>query len=148
MRLQTECPKNFKTHIYIKKFIIDKKHIERSWDKLQRRETFVDSQFFPFRVEFDSLNQFGQFEEGELNIHHGPLMSFHGAIGECSNSYRDLKYFFGSYFISFRIVRPVRLEFFKNESSIELKLTSFVHPLFLPFWKIGNKVFWSLTKLF
>jgi hypothetical protein len=80
---------------------------------------------------------------GELNIHHGPFLSVHGAIGEVTSHYRSLDYFYGSYVLSFRLVRPVKLEFFREGGKLKLKLCSYVRPWFRPFWWLGNKLLWA-----
>ena len=114
-----------------------------AWDKLQLRETFVKGQIPPYKVEFDSITQSGAFSIGELNIHHSPFLSVHGAIGEVSSHYRDLNYFYGSYVLSFRLIRPTRLEFFKTDNSIKVRLTTYVRPIFKPIWQFGLKFFWG-----
>ena len=141
---QSKCPRNFQVHVYERQFAIkDKQKREKVWNSLQRRETFVQGQIPPYRVEFDSSSQFGNFETGELNIHHGPLLSVHGAIGEVSENYRDLNYFYGSYVLSFRLIRPTRLEFFLTEEGLNLKIHCYIKPWFLPFWRLGNDFFWK-----
>lgn len=130
----------------IKTFHFTQNELNSAWDKLQRRETFVKGQIFPYKVEFESNKDSGAFYEGELNIHHGPLLSVHGVIGEINSTYRDLKYFYGSYAISFRLVRPLRLEFFKEEGSIKLKMNCLVKPWFKPIWITGNNFFWRFFK--
>lgn len=105
---------------------------------------FVDGQIPPYKVEFDADSQSGSFKEEELNIHHGPLLSVHGAIGKVTNDYRDLKYFYGSSVLSFRLIRPTRLEFFRKDDTIELKLHSYVRSWLGPFWEFGNTIFWKI----
>jgi hypothetical protein len=140
---QSACPKGFMKSVIMKSFTFEGKDLDQCWEKLQRRETFVDGQIFPYKVEFDNEVQYGSFKEGELNIHHGPLLSVHGVISKVTESYRGLNYFFGSYVISFRLIRPVKLEFFKREKAIEMQLVSYVKPWFKPFWKLGNDIFWK-----
>lgn len=129
--------------VYEDSFLFDELKIEKYWNKLQLRETFVSGQLPPYNVEFETGKIKGTFEEGELNIHHGPFLSVHGAIGKVTNDYRDLKYFYGSYFLSFRLVRPVRLEFFKEKNLIKLKLSYFIKPWFKKIWNPINKFFWK-----
>ena len=145
MKTQSECPQGFKHHTYEVKFSYSNDKCERVWNALQQRETFVDSQFPPYKVEFDAPAQHGPFKQGELNIHHGPGLSVHGAIGEVREDYRDLSYFYGSYVLSFRLIRPTRLEFFRvSETEIKLKIQSYVKPWFFPIWHWGNVLFWKL----
>jgi hypothetical protein len=121
--------------------------ISSVWKKLQRRETFTKGQLFPYRVEFAASSQEGEFLPGELNIHHGPFLGVHGAVGEVTDSYRSLEYFYGSYVMSFRLVRPVRLEFFREGSELKLKLQVYVRPWFRPVWRLCNFILWSGFRL-
>jgi hypothetical protein len=113
------------------------------WAKLNLRQTFVNAQFFPYKVEFNSPTQTGRFKTGELNIHHGPLLSVHGEIGDITEDYRDLKYYYGSYIFSFRLIRPTRLEFFKKDKGIGIKLSCYIRPWFIKIWELGNNFFWK-----
>ena len=142
MNQQTESPKNFQNLVYEKKIKVDPSKLTQFWEKLNLRETFIDAQFFPYKVEFATGLKSGSFQAGELNIHHGPFLSVHGSIGKVSENYRDLNYFYGSYALSFRLVRPTRLEFFKEDDGIRLKLHAFIKPWFAPFWRTGNNFFW------
>ena len=146
-KLQSKCPKNLREHSFTHTFQVHEQFIDKFWRILQLRETFVKGQLFPYRVEFDAPQQHGPFQESELNIHHGPGLSVHGAIGEVSQSYRSLKYFYGSYVLSFRLIRPTLLEFSRDESSVTVRLNSYVHPWILPFWKLGNALFWKAFGL-
>ena len=145
-RTQAECPSNFEEFKFTHFLKIDDDRKADLWDRLNRRETFVEGQVFPYRVEFENGHNEGFFEANELNIHHGPLLSVHGAIGEVGPQYRSLNYFYGSYVISFRLVRPTKLEFFQTDDGMRMDLTAFVAPWFLPFWKYGNAAFWKLFE--
>ena len=142
MNQQTESPKKFQILIYEKKIKVDPSKLNEFWEKLNLRETFIDAQFFPYKVEFATGLKSGCFQTGELNIHHGPFLSVHGSIGKVSENYRDLNYFYGSYALSFRLVRPTRLEFLKEDDGIRLKLHAFIKPWFAPIWRMGNNFFW------
>lgn len=131
-------------HVFQKIFIANHEVIDNAWSNLQKRETFVKGQIPPYRVEFESGLKVGEFYSGEKNIHHGPLLSVHGEIGEITSSYRDLQYYYGSYLLSFRLFRPQRLEFFKTENSIELKITTLVHPKFIWLYEFINNIFWKI----
>lgn len=151
MSFQSKCPQGFKENIFQTEFLLPKEKCDKVWNLLQKRETFTQGQIPPYRVEFDSDSQFGKFEKGELNIHHGPFLSVHGAIGEISDTYRDLQYFYGSYIVSFRWIRPVRLEFFREENTIKLKIHCYLKPWIQPFWVGINTIFWKffgITFLF
>lgn len=135
------------TSVFEKTFSVADDKLDIAWERLNRRESFVDGQIFPYKVEFDAVTQQGPFEEGELNIHHGPFLSVHGRIGEISRDYRGLEYFYGSYVISFRLIRPVKLEFFREEYGIRLVLTAFVNPAFEKVWLWGNRKFWRFAGI-
>lgn len=143
MSYQSPCPSHMIEHVMEKQFSVKEGKMEELWERLNCRETFVDGQIFPYQVEFDAPEQKGPFQTGELNIHHGPLLSVHGAIGEITETYRGLDYFYGSYVISFRWARPVKLEFLRDGNVLTLRLHTYVKPWFLPLWNFGNNVFWK-----
>ncbi|MEL7148187.1 MAG: hypothetical protein AAFO69_17565, partial [Bacteroidota bacterium] len=66
---------------------------------------------------------------------------------EISDNYRDLQYFYGSYAISFRLVRPFRLEFstveHDDQTTINCTISSYVKPSFYKIWDKMNRLFWS-----
>lgn len=145
------CPRSFNESVIEYEFLLDTEKKKVVWDNLQKRETFTKGQLPPYQVNFESDLDTGTFKPGEKNIHHGPLLSVHGEIGEVTSEYRSLYYYYGSYVISFRFVRPWLLEFVKTSDGIKMRLHSYVHPLFDPFWKLGNAIFWKffgITFLF
>lgn len=137
------CPEHLNEDLFEIDFQLDNEKKNRVWDKLQRRETFVKGQIPPYRVEFETGFSEGDFIEREKNIHHGPFLSVHGEIGKISEDYRGLHYYYGSYVLSFRLIRPVLLEFYKTDVGIKMKLHSYVHPNFQAIWKFGNSIFWK-----
>ena len=141
--IQSPCPKNMVSHWIEKSFKVSPEKMEFLWEQLNRRETFVKGQMFPYRVEFEKGHRQGAFNAGELNIHHGPLLSLHGRIGEISPTYRDLQYFYGSYVLSFRWIRPTRLEFFRRGECLDLKIHAYVKPSMVVLWNWGNNFFWK-----
>ena len=141
--LEFPLPKKMKHHTYEQSVNFSTSACDKIWDKLQRRETFAKGQIPPYQVEFESGVNTGEFKEGELNIHHGPFLSAHGIIGEVTSNYRDLKYSYGSYVITFRLVRPVRLEFFRKENTITLKFSCQVRNWFAPIWHFFSLIFWG-----
>ena len=143
MKNQSDCPKNMISHTFEKVFQFGSGEIEKVWKNLNKRETFCEGQPFPYRVEFETGLRTGDFSSGELNIHHGPGLSVHGVIGDITNNYRDLQYFYGSYVLSFRLVRPIRLEFFREGTNLRVRLTCLVRPWFKGLWQAGNNFFWS-----
>lgn len=147
----SECPSYMKSNIIEYEFMLDNEKKNEVWNKLQKRETFCKGQIPPYKVDFESGKEEGAFYSGEKNSHHGPLLSVHGEIGDITDHYRSLFYYYGSYVLSFRLVRPWLLEFIKTDDAIKMKLHSYVHPLFLPLWKFGNHIFWKffgITFLF
>ncbi len=139
---QLSTPEGFDVNVFEKEFTISKERLDSIWRKLQRRETFTKGQLFPYRVEFDSTSQEGEFKQGELNIHHGPFLSAHGEIGEISETHRGLNYFYGSYVLSFRLVRPLQLDFYRTENTLKVRFQSYVRPWFRPIWNLGNQLLW------
>lgn len=136
-------PKGFIIDHYERAFNFLPDNLDNIWKKIQRRETFTQGQLFPYRVEFASGSKEGEFLPGELNIHHGPFLSVHGAIGEITDKYRGLDYYYGSYVLSFRLIRPVKLEFIRQDNKLNLRLTSYVRPWFKPIWRMANWILWT-----
>ncbi len=146
MNQELNCPQGFIVDEYVRSFEYSETELDLVWKKIQRRETFTKGQIFPYEVKFASDSQEGEFHPHELNIHHGPLLSLHGAIGEVTPNYRSLDYFYGSYVLSFRLVRPIKLEFFREDTILKLKLRTYVRPWFKVIWHLGNIVSWSIFK--
>ncbi len=145
------APPGFVPHVYQRSFVASLP-IERVWAWLNDPATFTEGQVWPFRVEFVD----GGFEPGVLNVHHGPFLNAAGIIGEVRDprpgvpAYRDLKYFYGSYALSPRLVRPTRLQFWAEETDREggrtlvtLQLDSLVWSPFVPLWDRSQEVFWA-----
>lgn len=144
--LQIKPPK-FKTHVFTKDYKTPYAE-SQIWEWLNDPKTFTDNQIWPFRVEFlRNEQQTNDFEQGVLNIHHGPLLSLAGEIGEITPHYRDLQYYYGSYALSIRIVRPFRLEFWTEDQNdyrkVTVKLSSYVAPSFYNLWDWSQKIFWK-----
>lgn len=140
-------PAKFKVHTLKKEYVLshEEKHI---WKWLNDPNTFTKNQIWPYRVEFiQSSGHKSDFETGVFNTHHGPFMSFTGILGEIKPNYRDLKYLYGSYFLSMRWIRPHRLQFWTknngNTTTLTLQLDSYVNPGFYKFWNWSQQVFWS-----
>lgn len=141
-------PEAFRNHSYKRSYTI--KYSEgQVWQWLNNPDTFKNNQVWPYRVVFTRTeSQKHDFEEGVFNSHHGPLMSFTGVIGEVKPSYRDLKYLYGSYFLSFRWIRPQRLQFWTEpqedgHTTLTMQLDSYVKPSFYNFWNWGQGLFWG-----
>ncbi|MGH3147595.1 MAG: hypothetical protein ACRDTR_17515 [Rubrobacter sp.] len=143
----TGAPEGFVPHVHRYAFLTPHP-LWRVWAWLNDPATFTEGQVWPFRVEFVD----GGFEPGVLNTHHGPLLNFAGAIGEVrdpgggAGAYRDLKYFYGSYAVSPRLVRPTRLQFWAEESGqgtlVTLQVDSLVRRRFVRPWSLSQKLFW------
>lgn len=142
------APPGFVLHVYRRSFTTPHPR-GRVWAWLNDPATFTEGQVWPYRVEFVD----GGFEPGVLNVHHGPLINFAGAIGEVRGpgediiAHRDLKYFYGSYAISPRLARPTRLQFWAEESEggtlVTVQLDSLVRRPFVRVWDLSQRVFWS-----
>ncbi len=141
-------PEAFRNHSYKRSYTV--KYSEgQVWQWLNNPDTFKNNQVWPYRVVFTRTeSQKHDFEEGVFNSHHGPLMSFTGVIGEVKPSYRDLKYLYGSYFLSFRWIRPQRLQFWTEpqkdgHTTLTMQLDSYVKPSFYKFWNWSQGLFWG-----
>ena len=120
------------------------------WNWLNTPETFTETQIPPFRVEFYSPSEDipNGFHEGVLNTHHGPMINFSGVLTKVeSPSYRDLQYYYGSYAVSIRWIRPYRLQFWLAESGedtiVTAQIDSYVKPWIRGLWTKAQKLFWS-----
>ena len=147
VRQSQHLPAGFVEHVFERSFEAAEEEIVNLWTKLNRRETFTRGQLFPYRVEFDAPSQIGEFSPGELNIHHGPLLSAHGVFGEMTSKLRGLDYGYGSYVLSFRLVRPQRLEFTREDGKLRVRLTVQAKRWFVPLWALGNRIFWSAFRV-
>ena len=141
------APAGFVPHAY-RRSSVTPFPVGRVWRWLNDPATFTEGQVWPFRVEFVD----GGFEPGVLNAHHGPFLNLAGAIGEVRGfergvAYRDLKYFYGSYVFSPRLVRPTRLQFWAGGSAggtlVQLRLDSLVRHWFGRTWGRSQRIFWS-----
>ena len=145
------APVGFELHAYEKEFTVAVAR-ERAWGWLEDPATFVEGQVWPYRVEFvtPDRNPPG-FHVGGLNIHHGPFLHLPGTLTEIrEGEYRDLRYFYGSYVFSPRLLRPTRLQFWLRDDEgrpaatrMKLRLDSYTRPAFGRLWTAGQRVFWS-----
>ena len=143
------APPQFLRHQFRKTWVVPGTR-DKVWNWLNDPATFTDGQVPPYRVEFVSA-EVGVprgFEVGGLNSHHGPLLLASGTLVEIrEQEYRDLQYFYGSYVISLRLVRPTRLQFWVEQHGpdsvkVTVQLDSFVRGWFEPFWQVGQRAFW------
>ena len=72
-----QCPKSMSEDVFQADFPMEAGKRDQVFQRLQLRETFTKGQIFPYRVEFESDQTSGPFLSGEMNIHHGPLLSAH-----------------------------------------------------------------------
>lgn len=148
MQSQFIQPKpNFLKHHCFKTSWLIKKPIKAIWKTLNTMETFSNAQLFPYRVEFVDSDKKAAFKTGVWTNHHGPLLNACGQIGEMkTHEYRDLNYSYGSYVLSFRVIRPVRLQFFfredPNGTLLSVQFDCFVAPSLYKCWDILMKIFW------
>lgn len=126
--------------------------VQQVADWLNRPETFCDGQIFPYRVEFLSKDPFNTkpgFQEGVYTNHHGPLLNANGVLTKIDHlNYRDLLYFYGSYVISFRLIRPTRLQFWlaaegEGHCHLKMQLDSYVRPWFKSIYHAGLAFFFT-----
>ncbi len=138
----------FVLHSYRRTFQINF-NPEEVWEVLLRKDTFTDHQVWPYRVEFAGPSNATYMEPGEENTHHGPWMSFTGAMGEIkAPSYRELRYYYGSYFLSIRWIRPERLQVWVRQSGdgaseVTMQVDSLVKPWISRIWTRMQAIFWS-----
>ena len=147
LQVPTGAPPGFVSHVH--RYTFPTPHPPSLvWAWLNDPATFTEGQVGPFRVEFIG----GGFEPGVLNAHQGPLLNLPGVIGEVRGfgrgvAYRDLKYFYGSYAISPRVVRPTRLQFWAEGSGegtlVTLQVDSLVRRRFGRVWNLLQRIFWS-----
>ena len=110
-------------------------------------ETFTKVQIIPYRVEFTDVEKKASFSSGVWTHHHGPFLNACGQNGEMRPmEYRDLHYKYGSYVLSFRFIRPVRLQFFFKEDPkgtlLSVQFDCYVSPFLYRFWDMIMKIFW------
>ena len=140
-------PEGFERHVFERTFDV-KRPIYTVWSWLNRTETFTKGQVPPYRVEFIP----NRFEVGVLTSHHGPGLSFSGIITTMDAPYyRELQYFYGSYFLSLRLIRPTNLEFWLEEQGdttrVKLRVTSWARIGFRRAWTALQAGFWPFFGL-
>ncbi len=145
-------PPGFQDHVYEFSFVIEAGE-EHIWQWLNDTRTFTDTQVWPWKVEFyspDAKRIPNGFHEKVLTNHFGPSINLAGELVKIDHNYRDLQYFYGSYAISFRWIRPYRLEFRtepKGDSTeVQCTLRSYVKPFIAGFWTRSQKMFWGRFK--
>ena len=143
-------PPGFKEHSYKFTFQFEGE-ASHVWQWLNDTATFTDTQVWPWKVEFYSPDPDkipNGFHQGVLTNHFGPWINLAGELTAIDNGkYRDLQYFYGSYVISFRLIRPYRLEFSTEQKGdithITGELKSYVKPSLSGIWTNVQKIFWG-----
>jgi hypothetical protein len=130
-------------------------HPDKVWKWLNNPNTFTETQVWPYKVEFyspDPVKIPNGFNEGVYNIHYGPGINFAGQLITIKKDYRDLQYFYGSYVISIRWIRPCRIEFWTIEkngiTTIKCKVSYWVKPWIEFIWMKLQKLFWATFPRF
>lgn len=139
-------PPNFVKHTYQQEWDVNCDE-QKMWAWLNSVSTFRDNQALPYVVEFldPESPQDPQFRVGVDTNHYGPFLNAAGVITQMDTlKYRDLQYYYGSFVFSFRLVRPVRLEFFYDSSNKKLKMvmTNYVRSFFVSLWQTLLGWFW------
>lgn len=150
-------PSYFKHNIYEISFKLPTSQ-KKAFDWLLRKKTFTRGQIPPYKVEFIPENSDEFMQVGDFTNHHGPLIQFAGVMTEITKTYRRLDYLYGSYALSFRLIRPVCLEVWvedlplfstnsKPKALVKLKLTTGVHKWINLSWTLLMKFFWPQFAL-
>ncbi|MEM1184062.1 MAG: hypothetical protein AAGI53_03565 [Planctomycetota bacterium] len=149
-RVPQGAPARFVPHTHAFEFVHAAPR-ERVWAWLNDPGTFT-RQVWPYRVEFVA----GGFDEGALNVHHGPFLNVAGMMTEVDagddgkGRRRELRYFYGSNVISLRFIRPTALVFEVEDADangspatrIRGQLDSLVSPMMKGPWSLIQKTFW------
>ncbi len=144
-------PQSFRTHVYEISFTLPISQTE-SFEWLLKKKTFSSGQLPPYKVEFLPENKDPLMKEGDYTNHHGPWIQFAGVMTKISSEYRRLDYLYGSYALTFRLIRPLCLEVWthdlgSNKSKVTLKLTTGVRNFFVPIWNLLMNFFWPQFAL-
>lgn len=138
------APAWFVTHEFVRQFHVDLPLEEVStW--LNDPATFIEGQVWPWRVEFHG----GGMEEGVKCNHHGPFLNLPAIVWEVQpGAYRDLRYLYGAYAISPRLVRPTRLQFRTQArrsggTDVRVVMDCHVHRRFAWAWTRMQRFFWG-----
>ncbi len=145
-------PSHFKKNVYEISFKLPITQ-KKAYEWLLKKTTFTRGQLPPYKVEFIPESSDPFMRLGDFTNHHGPLIQFAGVMTEITSSYRRLDYLYGSYALSFRLIRPMCLEVWvdevdstsateKSKALVKLKLTTGVHKYFNLIWTGLMKFFW------
>lgn len=157
LAVRNQMPPGWAVHVFERRWAVDAPRWA-VWAWLNDPKTFTQ-QIWPFRVEFlpgSGVDGGSGFAPGVLNAHHGPFLNASGVIAEVDlgddgdGRYRDLRYFYGSFVIGMRFVRPVRLEFWVEDeledggdgAAVRVRIESYVARWFAGPWSVINRLFW------
>ena len=130
---------------------------EALWRWLNTPETFT-KQVWPYRVEFlegTGVGGASGFAVGVLNTHHGPLLNCAGVMtrvdpyrGDAGELVRNLRYFYGAFIVSPRLIRPRLLRFALGAEedgycALTLRVECDVRPWCAGTWTRLQSVFWK-----
>ena len=122
--------------------------ISKVWSWLNRMETFTKGQISPYRVEFVGQEEDPSFSVGTYNNPHGPLLNLPAMITVMDEPhYREMRYLYGSYVITFRWIRPTELKFTLKEAAdntteVTVELVAHTKPFIKGIWQALNRFFW------
>ncbi|MEM8607191.1 MAG: hypothetical protein AAGF92_08800 [Myxococcota bacterium] len=144
-----EAPAWMEPHVHESVFEIERP-LASCWRWLNDPATFTEGQVWPYRVEFVSPDETvpAGFHVGVLNWHYGPFLDFAGVITEVRPmEYRDLKYFYGSFALSPRWIRPTRLQFWttavdSEHTRVRLQVDSLIRTGWSGAWTWMQSRFW------
>ncbi len=144
-------PLGWKTHRH-EFHIITAASSDRVWGWLNDPRTFTKGQPPLYRVEFvspDPETLPADFQVGVQTMHHGPFLNFAGVLNEIrEGEYRDLQYYYGSFALSLRWIRPLRLQFWVEElepgiTRVRGQVDSYVKPWIFGAWSWAQQMFWG-----
>ena len=143
------CPKGFRPSV-VSVNCFSPHSVEKTWAWLNKKETFTEGQIPPYRVEFVSAHpdQAAAFEVGCYNNHHGPFLHLPAQITVMEPcSYREMQYLYGSFVVSFRLIRPTALRFYltphKDGCAVRVVLEAQTRPFIQGIWERLNRFFWN-----
>ncbi|MEM6688245.1 MAG: hypothetical protein AAF664_02380 [Planctomycetota bacterium] len=145
-----DAPEHMVRHTHEATFNVQRP-LRECWCWLNAPNTFTEGQVWPYRVEFISPDNTvpNGFHVGVLNWHYGPFLDFAGVITAVNPmEYRDLKYFYGSFAVSPRLIRPTRLQFWttgmnENSTEVRLQVDSLIRRRWVGSWSWMQERFWK-----
>lgn len=153
LRPRWHAPKGWRDHVFEHEWMVASSR-QSTWAWLTDPRTFT-RQIWPYKVEFlEGSGEGGEsgFAAGVLNVHLGPLLNAAGVItcvdhGEDGEGrYRELTYFYSSFVLSMRCVRPKLLAFWIRDDgdgcAVKVRSESSVSRMVHGPWSVLNRAFW------